>query len=474
MQGKHVISPSTELAGTSTSTPSSTASSIVCDAQNCGDSGCAAGDSPARSKRERPLSLGRLATPKDYLRDDLAKRGMIAVPRNQVHRDLSKRGFIDTVAGVDYRGNMDQFISEEITKDGQRPLLNRQIGRFSSALAVAFDAPPNEGEYYPSVSGLEGCTSVVIIGEKGCWISHFWEAQSFEASDEIFQNTVIHSIEEGDDGSKNMKSPFNGDTKTRIPELADGEGESPFKPQIFISTPNDGGDGYLFNDRLTLIEQVLVGPGRAFEGIEVKRRGYTKRPPDTASAHGKVLIQYTNDQTDEMGDRIKCPQTAIYRLWFEDEKMADHEWPAAGDQIAAGTNNRKRQDGSCGPENSTTSLPPVTTSAPSPTSSVPLTTTPPPPTTTPPAPSTTSVPPLTTSTPLEPTPTSEDGPTPLPENPTPDDGPTPLPEDIEAVPDDGPTPLPEDIEAIPDDKDGGDENDSHGLPIPFCMITGFC
>ena len=185
---------------------------------------------------------------------------------------------------------------------------------------MAFDAPPNEGEYYPSVSGLEGCTSVVvsgflqplltrpiylqpldllqnprpqppkvldfrspyvssywradsaptqIIGEKGCWISHFWEAQSFEASDEIFQNTVIHSIEEGDDGSKNMKSPFNGDTKTRIPELADGEGETPFKPQIFISTPNDGGDGYLFNDRLTLIEQVLVGPGRAFEGVSL-------------------------------------------------------------------------------------------------------------------------------------------------------------------------------------------------------------
>lgn len=71
-----------------------------------------------------------------------------------------------------------------------------------------------------------------------------------------------------------MKSPFNGDTKTRIPELADGEmpdgeGETPFKPQIFVSTPSDGGDGYLFNDRVTLIEQVLVAPGKAFEGVSL-------------------------------------------------------------------------------------------------------------------------------------------------------------------------------------------------------------
>ena len=49
-----------------------------------------------------------------------------------------------------------------VTKDGKKPLLNRQTGRFSSAMAVAFVSPPNEGEYYPSVSGLEGCTSVVV------------------------------------------------------------------------------------------------------------------------------------------------------------------------------------------------------------------------------------------------------------------------------------------------------------------------
>ena len=161
---------------------------------------------------------------------------------------------------------------------------------------------------------------------------------------------MIHSIEQGDDGNVNMKSPFAGNTATRIPELADGEGETAFKPEIYVSTPNAGGGGYKYDARVSIIEQALVGPGRAFEGIPVKRRGYTiKRPPDSRSAHGKVLIQYTNDQQNDMGERIVCPQTAIYRLWFETEKMSDHEWPAAGDQVAAGNNNRKRQNGACGP-----------------------------------------------------------------------------------------------------------------------------
>lgn len=207
--------------------------------------------------------------------------------------------------------------------------------------------------------------------------------------------SMIDSIEEGDDGAKNMQSPFAGDTATRIPELADGEGETNFKPevslsmpwphvaynvlrtqglvrhrlrgfgigalwallrhtlltfypwQIFVSTPNDGNGGYLYDARVALIEQALVGPGRAFEGIEVKRRGYEKKNPDTDKAHGKVLIQYTNDQMNDMYERVVCPQTAIYRLWFEDEKMSDHEWPAVGDQIAPGDGNQKRQQGSC-------------------------------------------------------------------------------------------------------------------------------
>ena len=315
--------------------------------------------------------LDRLAKPVDYLRDDLAKRGLLTTPNAELlgqdldrrgfvdypssenYDALRRRGFIDTPDGIDYRGNINQFITEEMTKPGKVPLLNRQTGRFSSAISVVFDSPPNEGEYYPSVSGLEGCTAVVIIGEKGCWISHFWQAPSFEADDATFQDQVIHSIEQGDNGNVNMKSPFAGGTGTRIPELADGD--LGFQPELWILTPvGDGGVGYLFDTRVGQIEQALVGAGRAFAGIAPQRVSYVPlHPPDANSARGKVLIQYTNDQQDDMGNQIVCPQSALYRLWFEGNKVSDHSWPATGNQIAAaGTNNRKRQANACGPSGS--------------------------------------------------------------------------------------------------------------------------
>lgn len=172
---------------------------------------------------------------------------------------------------------------------------------------------------------------------------------------------MIHSIEQGDDTKRSpldddgtiMPSPFGaGGMATRIPELADGEGKTIFKPQILISTPDVAGD---YDARLALIEQALTGPGRAFEGIPVKKEYYTiRRPPDARSQFGKVLIQYTNDQQNDMGERIKCPQTAIYRVWFEDKKMADHEWPAVGNQVS--NNNQKRHNQACFPSSSTGSI----------------------------------------------------------------------------------------------------------------------
>ena len=312
--------------------------------------------------------LDRLAKPVDYLRDDLAKRGLLTIPNAELlgqdldrrgivdapssegYDALRERGFIETPDGVDYRGNLNQFITEEMTKPGKVPLLNRQTGRFSSAVSVLFDSPPNEGEYYPSVSGLEGCTAVVIIGEKGCWISHFWQAPSFEADDATFQDQVIHSIEQGDNGNVNMKSPFAGGTGTRIPELAAGAGG--FEPEIWILTPvGADGTGYLFDDRVGDIEQALVGTGRAFNGIAPQRVSYVPlHPPDANSARGKVLIQYTNDQQNDMGERIVCPQTAIWKLWFESNMVSDHQWPAVGNQVAAaGTKKQKRQESACGP-----------------------------------------------------------------------------------------------------------------------------
>ena len=135
-----------------------------------------------------------------------------------------------------------------------------------------------------------------------------------------------------------MPSPFTGGGAQPIPELAPGPGG--FKPEIFISTPvGEDGSGYLFDERVGQVEQALTGGGRAFAGSTVRRRGYVKTAPDSQSAKGKILIQYTNDEQNDMGESLRCPQGAIYRVYFEDEQMSEHQWDAFGDQVQGGGNN---------------------------------------------------------------------------------------------------------------------------------------
>ena len=184
-----------------------------------------------------------------------------------------------------------------------------------------------------------------IIGEKGCWVSHFWESPSFLTEDDAkFQDWVIESINNGD--GEVMPSPFAAGGQTNpIPQLADGE--TGFRPEIFISTP-EGPNGLLYEARVALIEQALTGEGRAFAGITPKRRGYRKLEKiDRYKAAGKILIQYTNNEEDDMGNQLCTPQGALYRVYFEDQRMSEHRWAAAGAQIAAGTGNQKRQAEAC-------------------------------------------------------------------------------------------------------------------------------
>lgn len=168
--------------------------------------------------------------------------------------DMWKRGYIPQVSDPRFAESLDKFIVAQVGKTypGAKPLKNDYQASRSTALTVAFDTPPGLGNYLPSVIGLEGCTSVVIIGEKGCWISHLWEAPWFlgyrqNARDGIekFLTNIINPIENG--GKTNMPSPFApGGQTSPIPELEDGEsvdGAPGYKPEIRILTPDRSGNG---------------------------------------------------------------------------------------------------------------------------------------------------------------------------------------------------------------------------------------
>ena len=160
------------------STATSSATGVYCSVGACNGAQCNITPVPAL-KRERPSIDGRLPKPGDFLRRDLAERNSSSTQENYNENDIWKRGYIPLLTDSDFANNINNFITEQITFPGAKPCPLPPLNPDSTAITVKFDSPPDEGDYFPSLQGLEGCTSVVIIGENGCWISHFWEVPWF-------------------------------------------------------------------------------------------------------------------------------------------------------------------------------------------------------------------------------------------------------------------------------------------------------
>ena len=195
--------------------------------------------------------------------------------------------------------------------------MHRSTGLLSSAMTRDFEKSPR----VLFVSGLVGCTSVVIISEKGVWFSHHWEVNHFERDDATFEKGVLKAIQYGDPASFiAMPAAF---------PLAQGDGilNPKNNVQIFISTPKDPITGIeMFQARVDKIVDLLTGAGKPWEGITVTRRGYLKPRENTKDeryfknrANSKVLIEYDNDQEAPEDEEPKANQQAIYRVWLEQQ-----------------------------------------------------------------------------------------------------------------------------------------------------------
>ena len=121
------------------------------------------GASSRKSKRDTPLVIkGRLTTPEDYGRDELVGRGLIPTPEEYMYPGLWERGYLPQPTDSDF-SNINNFITEQCAASypGAKPCPLPLMNPVSTAIAVDFDTPPDEN-YFPSVVGLEGCTSVVV------------------------------------------------------------------------------------------------------------------------------------------------------------------------------------------------------------------------------------------------------------------------------------------------------------------------
>lgn len=213
----------------------------------------------------------------------------------------------------------DKYVIDTISKAGSTNGLDYT---FNNDFAVSKHAAFANKPFPMFVTGLEGCTGIAVVSEKGYWISHFME--------------IAYQPEEKAKYDNLVKAVKNGNAKYTRPEtLKDlfGEGTN---PQIYLMRPRDGVTNELLYETQTkdLMAEIQQG---ILKGVKVNKLEY-KKPKDEnelntefeRTARGKMLIEYDNNQ--QVDGKTASPQAAIARVFME-KQIFKQEWAAKENQL---------------------------------------------------------------------------------------------------------------------------------------------
>ncbi|KAI1857971.1 hypothetical protein JX265_011001 [Neoarthrinium moseri] len=255
-----------------------------------------------------------------------------------------------------------------------------------------------------SVQGLYGCTSVVVVSQRGAWASHIWEAPTFTGSIDNFRARGLDYITRGlhDDnpqfsqhkyGLKNLRG--NGDLPGNLGKIFgvdndDIPGTRAYilapRPRVWAQTirdeqgkivdlvnimgkhisdqgiqdPNAMAGTTQFpghNDQITQTVKAILGESVPVEVIEYspnvlgledlkknlppEKRAHILGDYDNAKSRGKLYLQYRPARCDR--------RQASWRLWIEDRMdLAGRtdSWDAEGGQMFVASPKGKRDGGS--------------------------------------------------------------------------------------------------------------------------------
>jgi len=256
-------------------------------------------------------------------------------------------------------------------------VLHRMIGSTSSAVSFAFDKNGlDEGTKRSSVTGLFGCTALIVISQRGMWFGHLWEDGAFMNDDPntpLFAQRVLDPIvtQERENAGKDKPKRDAVNMPALFPLGAAGGILAPdSNPRIFISTPEEADSkDLLYPSQINRIVKLLTGqegsyPAGPWPGVKVMIRGY-KKPQIvnenddgtgrfTLLAKSKALVEYTNDiwendlGPEDPNQADSNPQTAMWRVFLE-EDIFEEKWNARNEQSLnpdqACSLNQKRADG---------------------------------------------------------------------------------------------------------------------------------
>ncbi|KAI1384277.1 uncharacterized protein F4822DRAFT_434215 [Hypoxylon trugodes] len=310
--------------GTTATTTTSTATTSSGTGWVC-DFSCAAGGCAASKRAADPTS-----TPEP-----------IANSQNLGKRNLKPTGKIS---------NIDQYIISTLSSSGAEGLA------WNKGIAVSKYYQFLNKAFVKYVAGVTGCTSIIVISEKGAWISHFMETGFMPDDGRKTDRDQLDAAVK--DGNSNYERPAdlaveNGDLNKDSQSV-----------QIYVSGPctyttdasgnkvcdeKDGAPNWEYT-RIDTLLTTLFGAGTPFEGVPITKRGYIK-PTDRdevdsladTSARGKVVVQYDSNQLTDQFLPFN-PKHAAYRVWLESSPY-QKDWVASSCQ--GGNAPNQKRDGSC-------------------------------------------------------------------------------------------------------------------------------
>ncbi|KAF5002477.1 hypothetical protein FGRMN_302 [Fusarium graminum] len=212
---------------------------------------------------------------------------------------------------------------------------------------------PSRGFGASGVNGLFGCSAVIIVSNRGAYISHIYEDPVFMNEDytptsrEEFRKNGFMVLRDGSEENLSVTSLLGTDANP-------GPLHAIYSPRIFVITPfTDEEDKaflnteFLYQPQANMLANDLASiiPGSGGGGYIF---GYTRTDEDESnranSYAGSAILEV--DMMDKVVDGPRDPANiygmniARWRLWVEDKIVAEQEFWADGYR----TISRKRED----------------------------------------------------------------------------------------------------------------------------------
>ena len=196
-------------------------------------------------------------------------------------------------------------------------------GKAGKGISTALYEPLLDAVVNMAVTGLYGCSSVVVLSKKGIYMSHFWERPSFTGAKAVCDRQVLQPLKDGDGPQMPGLLALSQDNGIFAPSS---------EPATFIITPrkaldwddpDDTRPQYPSQvDRIkALLKSLIGGPAGSVEPTVLTY--IAQRDPEDPHrknrVSGKILFQYDPHQplppsTDGKGCVEPRPQPML-RLW---------------------------------------------------------------------------------------------------------------------------------------------------------------